>query len=74
MACGKPSGSFSHNPAEGYRIPHQLKITQNPCIQKKGYFIYLPAAKLNRNGRYGLCRIIGVRSFSQANPKFHEMP
>jgi len=36
MACGKPSGGFSHNPAEGYRIPHQQKITQNPCIQKKG--------------------------------------
>jgi len=29
-------GYFSNNPAEGYRIPHQLKITQNPCIQKKG--------------------------------------
>ena len=36
MACGKPSGSFSNNPAEGYRMPSQLKITQNPCIQKKG--------------------------------------
>ncbi len=37
MACGKPSGNFSHNPAEGYRIPYPTKITQNPCIQKKGY-------------------------------------
>ena len=74
MACGKPSGGFSNNPAEGYRIPHQLKITQNPCIQKKRHSIYLPAAKSDHNERCGLCRIIGVRSFSQANPKFHEMP
>jgi len=40
MACGKPSGGFSHNPAEGYRIPSQQKITQNPCIQKKGHSDY----------------------------------
>jgi len=40
MACGKPSGGFSNNPAEGYRMPSQLKITQNPCIQKKGLSIY----------------------------------
>jgi hypothetical protein len=25
MACEKPSGSFSHNPAEGYRIPYPTK-------------------------------------------------
>jgi len=40
MVCGKPSGGFSNNRAEGYRMPSQLKITQNPCIQKKGLSIY----------------------------------
>jgi len=40
MACGKPSDGFSNNPAEGYRMPSQLKITQNPCIQKKGHSVY----------------------------------
>jgi len=52
MACGKPSGGFSHNPAEGYRMPSQLKITQNPCIQKKGL-------KFMTKGR-----IIKVREFT----------
>jgi len=35
MACGKPSGKFSNNPAEGYRMPHQLKITQKPLHPKE---------------------------------------
>jgi hypothetical protein len=36
MACGKPSGDFSHNPAEGYRIPSPTKNHTKPQSQKKG--------------------------------------
>ena len=46
MACGKPSGNFSHNPAEGYRIPYptknhlkplHLKERTQPYEQRKDY-------------------------------------
>jgi len=35
MACGKPSGSFSHNPAEGYRIPSSAKNHPKPLHPKE---------------------------------------
>ena len=46
MACGKPSGGFSNNPTEGYRIPYptknhpiprQPKERTQPYEQRKDY-------------------------------------
>ena len=35
MACGKPSGGFSNNPAEGYRIPYPTKNHPKPLHPKE---------------------------------------
>jgi hypothetical protein len=35
LACEKPSGGFSHNPAEGYRIPYPTKNHLKPLHPKE---------------------------------------
>jgi len=58
MACGNPSGSFSNNPAEGYRIPYPTKNHPKPCIQKKGHSLMTKGRITRREQEYRISALL----------------